>query len=262
MHLDPAASIAPRWPAASRRRLMLAAYLDYLLLGAPWTIGVWALEAFWPALGRLSLPLRIGYFLVLEAILLGPVKWSPGQYCMGIVAWKRSAFADPRDPDTVKPSYLVDPWLKANGRWWTVLFGVLVIEDAARSISRWTMWHAPMPVMGMQLSSEATIAFQILFGLVEVAVGVAVLRLKPVAMPLGLAVYGFMIASTVLSWELLPAWLEQAVTAKRAFLGRPTRPGEIGFMSEFVPVGTVIAGVVALGWLGLIWRRARRAAAG
>ena len=248
-----------RWPVASAKRLLLSGYLDYLLFGAPWAIAVWALESSWPALPRLSLPLRLCYFLVLEATLLGPLKWSPGQYCLGIVAWKRSPFADPRDPETVHPTYLVDPRIKSNERWWTVLLGVLSILDAAKSISRWTLWHAPMPVMGMQLSSEATIAFQILLGVAEVAVGVAVLRLRPAALMLGLVVYGFLIVSILLSWDLLPAWIEQAVTAKRASLGRTSRPGEIGSMSTLVPVATLVSCCVALGWVALVARRARKA---
>lgn len=210
----------------------------------------------------MSFPLKVLLFLALETLLVTLVKeWSAGQYCLGIVSYKRSPFASPSDPQSEKPSYLVDPWLSAHERWWTVLFGVLAILDGAKSLARWTMWHAPLPFMGAQLSSEASMAVQVCVGVIEVMVGVAVLRLKKVALPLGLVVYGFLLVSTVLSWQLLPDWVEHYVVARRSFQGLSPRPGEIEFMQALVPMGTLFVAVVATGWLILIGRRAHHAGA-
>ena len=246
-----------RWPFASRRRLLLAIYLDYLLFGAPWTIATAALEQFWPGMKRLSFPLEVGFFLALEALLMARVRWSPGQYCLGIVTSERSPFA-PIGPGE-KPAYLVNPWLLAHERWWTILLGVLVILDGAKAVTRWTRWHSPVPFMGVHLPFEASVACMVLFGLAEVWIGVAALRLMPVVRPLGLAVFGLLAASTVMSWGLMPDWIERYVVARRAAMGMTPRPREIEVLQALIPIGNLAAAVVAAIWTFGIGGRAMRA---
>ena len=259
MAWTPGDAPTPRWPFASRRRLLLAIYLDYLLFGAPWTIAAAALERFWPSLDRLSFPLNLAFFLVLEFVLMARVRWSPGQYCLGIVASERSAFA-PIGPDE-KPVYLVDPWLLAHERWWTLLFGVLTILDGAKAIARWTMWHAPVPFMGVLLPFEASVAVMVLFGVAETWVGVAALTLRPIVGPLGLAVFGALAASSVLSWGLMPEWVERYVVARRTHAGMTPRPGEIELMQVVIPSVNLGAALVAAIWAVGLGGRAKRARA-
>ncbi len=260
MHMNPVASIESPWSAASRKRRFLAAYLDYLFFGAPWTVAIWALAALWPALQQFSFSLNILLFLVFEALLVTVVKWSPGQYCLGIVSRQHISFASLPDFRGPTPTYLVDRWLYTHERWWTLLFGVLAVLDGAKSLARWTFWQAPFPFLGTHPSAEASIAVQLFVGAAEVTVGITVLRLKWAALPLGLVVYGLLFVSTLLSWQLLPGWIEEHVVARRSLQGRSPRPGEIAFMQTFVPVGTVFAAGVATAWLALIGRRAQQAA--
>lgn len=259
MSLDLGAPTQPRWPAASGKRLLLALYLDYLLLGAPWTIAAEAVEESWSGVKPLSLPLKLLFFLVAETILFSQVRWSPGQRCLGIVAIERTPFADPIGGRPPKPIYLVDPWLKANERWWTVLYGVYLVLDGAKAIARWTMWHAPLPFMGMQLSTQLSIAVSVLLGLVQWGAGATALRLAPLARPLGLALFGVILADALLSWRMLPQWIEHYVIARRAYQGAVPRPGEIEFMQLAIPWVTATTAIVGTVWTVAIGRRARRA---
>ena len=260
MTLDP--GDPTRWPFASRKRLLLAVYLDYLLLGAPWTVAAEAVEQFWPGVKQLSTPLKFVFFLVAESILYSQVRWSPGQACLGIVAIERTPFAAPIGGRPPKPIYLVEPWLKANERWWTIVYGVYLILDGAKSIARWTFWHAPMPFMGQQLPTQLSIAVSILQGLVQWWAAVAALRLSTLARPLGLALFAVIAADTLLSWRLLPSWIEDHVIARRAYQGAVPRPGEVEFMQLAIPWVTLATAFVGVLWAIVIGLRARRARAG
>ena len=247
------------WPVASRKRRVLAGYLDYLLLGGPWAVAMWFLADSLPPLQRASFPLKLVIFFLLEVVALKLLMWSPGQYCLGIVAFRRSPFAAPQDSSAAKASYGVDPHLFFHERWWTMLFGVLAVLSGTKDLVRWTMWHVPLPVMGVQLTEQASIRLQVLVGAAEIFIGVAALRLNPLVLPVGLAVYGFQVVSTVLSWPLLPGWVETYVRERRSYQGLTPRPGEAEFMQAVVPIGMVVLGVVAALWSVFVGRRARQA---
>lgn len=249
------------WPVALRKRRVLAGYLDYLLFGAPWAVAMWIVADSVPQLHRASFPVKVILFVILEALVLKLIKWSPGQHCLGIVAFQRSPFVSSHDPTSAKPSYFVEPYLFANGRWWTVLFGVLAVLSGAKDLARWTMWHAPLPIMGVELSAQLSVAVQALIGAAEILVGVAVLRLSALALPVGLTVYGFQLVSTVMSWRLMPKWVEAYVHDRRSYQGTVPRPGEIEFMQAVVPAAMVLFAVAAAGWLLLVGRRSRQARA-
>ena len=51
------------WPIASRKRLFLAAYLDFLLFGIPWTLTMRGLERLVPDLQQSSWALKVAAFL-------------------------------------------------------------------------------------------------------------------------------------------------------------------------------------------------------
>lgn len=123
------------------------------------------------------------------------------------------------------------------------------------------MWNTPIPFMGVQLSSEASVVFQILFGVAEVTVGIMVLRLNRIVTPLAIVICACLLVSTVVSWQLLPGWIEEYVNARRTYRGMSPRPGEVEFMQAYVPVAMLVVPIAVTGWLILIGRRARGAAA-
>jgi hypothetical protein len=249
----------PWWPPASRKRLFVAGYLDYLIVGVPLALAVHLITSQWQEMQRASWPIRMAFFLTLEFVLMKKTQWSPGMRAMGIVAFRRSPFERPNDPRESRPAYLVEPAIFHRERWWTILLGVLLILDGARVAVRWTLWHAPMPLMGMQPGETAAILIRIVTGALEIVAGAGVLRLSRPGVALGAGVLGFQIVSWLTSWSLLPGWAAREVLARRAAAGAAPRQGEIAFMQSFAPVVMVAGGLLVMGWLVLAGWRVRRA---
>ncbi len=249
----------PWWPAASRKRLFLAGYLDYLIAGVPLVLAVHLITSQWQEMQRASWPIRMAFFLTLEFLFLKKIQWSPGMRAMGIVAFRRSPFERPIDPREARPAYLVEPRIFYQERWWTILLGVLLILEGTRVAARWILWHAPMPFMGMQPGETAAILIRIVTGALEIVAGAGLLRLSRPGVTLGLGVLGFQIASWIVSWSLLPGWVAREVVARRAAAGAAPRQGEIAFMQSFAPIVMVAGGLVMVSWLLLAGWRVRRA---
>ena len=210
---------------------------------------VWGLSESVPDIQRLSLPIKLFLFLGLEAVLVRGFSWSPGHWLLGIHRLRIDAFAVPVAAEKRQPTYLVEPWLKLNERWWTILFGVLAILNGAKALVRWTMWTPAIPFMGIQLHEATSVEVLLALGTAECLVGCVALRLRPVIVILGRIVYGVTIASTVLSWQLWPAWVERYVLARRAFQGLPVREGEVEFMQQIVPFSIIATGLVMGTWM-------------
>jgi len=215
------------WPNATKKRKVLALYLDYLLFGVPWSIAVWILTSTVPGLEREPWGARIVLFALLEWSILKFVKSSPGQWLLGIRDVGRVDPSIPIDQGGVRITKVVEPWLKSNERWWIILFGVLAILNGSKSMVRWTMWGVAMPFFGIELTEATSAVVMTLFGMLECAVGIAALRLKPIVLPLGVVNYGANLVSIVLSWPLLPQWIEEAQRARRQAQRLPVRPGKL-----------------------------------
>lgn len=224
------------WTKASRKRRVLALYLDFLIVGGPWTLAVWGLHEAVPGIQRLHYPIQLFLLLVLETVLLHRFSWSPGHWLLGIRRLSTDPFALPGAPERLRPAYVVEPWLKRNERWWTILFGVVAVLDGVKSLVRWTMWTPAIPFMGVQLTDGVSVAVLLVLGTLECAVGCAVLRLRPVVVALGPVYYGVILTSVILSWPLWPAWAERFLVARRAYQGLPVREGEVEFIQRFVPL--------------------------
>ena len=244
------------WPAPSRRRLWLALYLDYLLIGGPLEILLWALDPLVPGLRKSSFLIRVAVVSVLDLALLGRHDWSPGRRALGIV--RQSPAPGAADAPPHRRPLVVDPRLLAAERWWTVLLGVYLVLDGTKLLMRWTLWSRPMPFLGMALDAPTSAVFQVMLGIVGCVVGVGVLRLRARVVVVGVVLMGLVMLSTIASWSLLPEWITHEVAARREVTGRVGRPGEVEFMKALVPVGTVVASVLTMAWLGLVLRRARR----
>ena len=248
---------AERPSRASWQRRLLACFLDYLLFGVPWALVVWSLGKTLPS--TLSFLIGLAVFMGLEALLL-QVGWSPGHWLLGI---RRVVVADPLAASGTRSSWIVDPWLKSNEKWWTMLFGVLAILDGAKSLVRWSMWTPPIPFLGFQLDEATSAWVLVALGVFECAIGWAALRLRQELLPVGLTYYVLTIGSTLLSWRLWPAWVEKYTLARRAYQGLPLRDGEVELMQRLIPGSMVVGGILLGLWMLLVaWRihRARTAA--
>ncbi len=246
-------------PSATKKRMLLALYIDYLLFCAPWTIVVWVLTTALSISESEPFSVRIILFMLLEVLILKYARWSPGQWLLGIQDVSRIDLSTPIAQSGVQITKVVEPWLRSNERWWTILFGVLVILNGTKSMIRWTTWSLPTPFFGIQLGEVSSALLMTLLGIFECTVGMAALRLKPIVLPLGALYYTENLISVLLSWHLWPQWIEKAQTARRQYQGLPVRPREIELMQAIVPTAFVVFLVATLVYLAIVYLRVRKA---
>ena len=247
------------WPHASRRRRLLAIYLDFLLLGPLFHLAFWALDRYIPTIRSLELPLRLTGFAIIEWVMVDRFKWSPGNFALGIRLRPLSPLEAPIEPEAERFVPLVDPRLLAQERWWTILAGVLFVLDGAKVMTRWTQWTRPMPFFGVALDPASSAPVQVLVGAIEFAIGIGVLRLHPLAPPTGIAFHLLLAASTIMSWSLLGNWIAIDLAGRRAAQGRMVGPEEIRNMQVVFPVLAIAVNALAVVWMTLVWPRTRRA---
>ena len=212
---------------ASRARLILAIYLDFLLFSVPWAL----MEHF---LIRVPAPAKYAAFALIELLLRQVIRRSPG-------VWLLSA----------------GPGGKTH--WLPTVAGVLLLLEGTKGLVRWTMWTPPVPLFGMQVSAEAWPWVAMTFGAIECVLAYLFFRMRPAALYAGVAYFVTVIISTVMSWPLWDAWAALNTTRRRAYQGMPLREGEIEQMQAMVPevlligLGLYLAAVVIAG--ALILRR-------
>lgn len=247
-------ALAQGWRPARKRRLLLAVYLDYLLFGAVVALAQWAV----PGLDRAPAWSRFLLFLLAEAVLVGLVRDSPGARLLGLRLAQPQAYLASGQASLQAAVALVPESLLAREAWWTILFGVLAVLDGVKMAVRWTAGLPPAPWFGLALPAAGAAAVALTMGALEVLVGAGVLRLRRWAVPLGLAIFGAVLASALVGAEQLADWAAAAQAARRELQGVPLRPGEIEFARRFLPSGTVAASALALVWLLAIGVRIRR----
>jgi hypothetical protein len=246
------------WPLASAVRTLFALYIDYLLFCAPWRITIWALTTFID-LEREPFGLRIIFFGILESSLFKHVKWSPGLWLLGIQYQTKIDYSVPIEKGGTRNVRIVDPWLRSNERWWTMLFGVLAILNGAKSMVRWTTWKNPFPFFGVQLDDVSSALLMFVLGAFECIVGMAALRLRPAVLPLGALYYIAYASSVLLSWHLWPDFIEKVLRTLRQHQGLPVRLGGIESLQAALPMLFLVVPVTALIYLAPVYLRVRKA---
>ncbi|MET0340689.1 MAG: hypothetical protein ABW252_06790 [Polyangiales bacterium] len=224
----------------SRKRLLLAIYVDLLLFTTVSQLASWlvAQRAFSP-----SLPVAAFAFAAIELGILR-VGGSPGTWSLGIVRHEGVRAVLPAWP--------------RRERWWTVLVGVLALLSGAKEATRWTVGLPPPPFMGLTLSWDQAAAVITTSGIVSILAGVGVLRTHARAALLGLAINLVTTTSWVASSAQIPAWVEARTRAQRAQQGLPQREGDIERLTWMLRGGVLFGGVVGGVWLLVAWRRFRR----
>ena len=246
-----------RAPASGRRQL-LAVYLDYLLFGGVWALAVWALGPRLAGVTREAVVAKTLVFAIVEIALVRFARWSPGNALLSIEL-PGSELLYPPGRSAGRPAVPAVPErLLLAETWWTILFGVLAILSGVEQAVRWTVAAPPTPWFGLELPAAGSAALCIVVGVLECLVGAAALRLRPAVLPLSVVVHGASIASAVLAYDVLPAWIAEYVAAWRAHQGLPASPGEAAEAARWMPPLFVLLPPIALGWSVLVWRRARR----
>lgn len=249
------------WPHASKLRRVLAIYLDLIVISSGWSIAHWALSTIIPGLEAVPFVAKLGGFLVIEILLLRQVKWSPGNDLLGIRLRLSDEYLASGQESLLRGTLVVEPRVTRAEAWWTILFGVLVILNGAKTAVRWTMFTPPPLVFGAQLPEEVSPPFYLAAGVLECLVGAAALRMRWYVAPLSVACFGLASLSALLSHDRLPGWIETYTHARRAYQGMPVRPGEVELMQTLAPMFLIVP-LILLAWglavsLRVRWRSER-----
>lgn len=225
----------------SRKRLVLAIYLDFLLFATAVQVASWlvAQRAF-----MASLPVLCVAFTVLETGMLQGLGSSPGTWTLGIVQHEGSRM-------------VLGTW-PLRERWWTVLIGVLALLSGTKEATRWTLGLPPPPFMGLTLSWDVAAAVITGTGLASIAAGVGVLRTSARAALLGVAINVLTLVSWSASSAQIPAWVEARTRAQRSLQGLPEREEGAERLGWMLRGGVLFGGMVGGTWLLFAWRRFRR----
>lgn len=248
------------WPIASKKRRLLAVYIDFIIFNAAWGLIIWGAAQLVPALQDLPGPTKFAVFLGVELALFRFVRWSPGNQLLGIRPGFTAGFASSGQPSLLSSELFADPELLLRERWWTILFGVFALLEGLKSLVRWTIFAPPQPIFGMETSPMVSALVFVLSGICECLVGFAALRLHPVVLPAAIFVYGGTAISAILSLKLLPAWIEAYTHARRAYQAVPVRPGEVELMQALLPAFVLLPAVLLV-WAVFVFLRSRRGTA-
>jgi len=243
-----------RWVPARRRRLWLAAYLDFLIFSVPWAYFVAATDRFAP--GFAAQPLFVQYiaFAVVELIILNQTSASPGARLLGIRFVAAKSGQSRVDALWRNRIPFVDLDLQKLESWFSILVGVWLLLDASKMLTRWTMYSPPLPLFGFQTAGLGGVLTSLTIGAIEAYIAFLVLRMQPRALMLGAPFYGFLAVSSAFSWDLWDDWAARYVVARRAYEGLPVKPGEIESLQSMSPE-VMIVGIAFNGALILLLTR-------
>jgi hypothetical protein len=226
---------------ASGTRLALAIYLDYLLFGSVWSLGLRFLAS-----GESYDLAQYLSFASVEALLIWMVKWSPGEFLMSMEYLREPD--DPIEPEGHRASgrLAVHSGIWARETVLTIALGVYFILDGTKSLVRWTTWSPPAPFFGSQLTADWGVVLAVVSGLVFIGLGAAALRLAPFAPHLVIAFSLFQLADIGVIWRLWDDFTREMIVRRREHKGLPVREGEIEFAQAIMPEGAVAAALAQI----------------
>ena len=224
---------------ASKKRILLSVYLDYLFFAVLWELLVYFT---WP---DRNLPFWAEFltFGILEAVVY--VRW--GSFGMHILSIDRA-------------TRQVDPLIYRHETWLTMLLGVLLFLEGTKQLVRWTQYVVAQPAFGFMLDLPTQVAVNVVTGAVSVCAGYLFLKLHRSGFWIALAVGIVAIISYVLSWPLWDQAVAQLATVRRQHQGLPVRQDEIEFMQAIVPEALIALMGLALVAVSFTYGRFRSAA--
>lgn len=243
---------AEHFVPASKRRLLLAIYLDFLLYGIPWGIANYALLEFVPEFEAYSSPAKALTFTALELLLHLVFRWSPGTRFLSIT------YLNPSDglnisiaPDS-KGMPAVDSATLAAETNLSLLVATLMTLEGAKGFVRWVEYSPPAPMFGALVSDAAWPVVAMGGGAIECLIAYLIFKLDKRALWIGVPYFAANLLSAVLSWPLWTDWAARAVTMRRAAQGAAVRPGEIETLQGMMPAMAVGACILYLAGLFVV----------
>jgi hypothetical protein len=214
---------------ASRKRIFLALYFDYLVLSPVLILGLYL------STGRFDIPTwqELVVLLIYEAILYH-VTDSPGFRLLSMRKAGRSLHPEGQLPVPVD-TLLVDGQIYFHERWQTMLVGTLYLAEGSKQMVRWSMWIPPLPFFGIPTNETSFAVYSIVLGGLLMYTGYMFLRLKRAGFWLGIGIAASIAVSTVLSWNQWDSIAKELLIRRRSFQGLPIRSGEVEFLQAILP---------------------------
>ncbi len=228
-----------QWVSASKKRLLLSAYIDYLYVSVLWTFLGYTLTSFFTDISALP---PLGRWLLFGAYELLIFKFnfpSIGAKFLSIGKFKYQAF-DKAGKTITSHLSLVNSWIKANESWCSMIVALLFLTDGTKSLVRWMMWTPPMPFFGMQTSAQASIIIYLVIGAVEIGISFYLFRLNMRGFFIGYPYLILTSLSTLMSWNLWDSFAEEMVIRRKTYQGLPVKEDEIEFFQSIMPEAILI----------------------
>lgn len=202
---------------ASRKRILLALYLDLILFMVPWGWANYLLRD-----GELHFGVGVLVFAVIRFATrrLGA---SPGMHML-----------------SVGRDRTVDPMILARENWLTMLLGALFVLQGAKQLVNWIYVDVPEPFFGFMPGQTAQVAIHLSAGILLVSIGYLYFKMVRQGFWLAaLAVSGSLV-SCVVSWSHWMQTVPEMAIARRALQGRVVSEQELEFMRAVMPIGFVV----------------------
>lgn len=235
-------------PVASKKRRLLAVYVDYLVFAAVvapllWIAGRAGYDVHWAVV--------FFAFVVVEAAGTKWARSTPGAWALSITE---------RDG-----THTVAAPIKQTERWWTMLIGVGMILSGTKSMVRFTEGLPPLPVFGPE-NELGAFAITTLVGVGTLVAGVLILKCRVAGPLLGLGIGALQSGMIALAWDQLEDWGFRRVAIQRELQGRPAPTGDqvaaLWGLFQTGMIVTLLVGVVLLGLAYVRFRRGRAEAVG
>ncbi len=210
---------------ASKKRLLLAWYIDFLFF-----MTLWGLLTYFLSLEN-SLPIWAPYltFLIVRTL---------ATKFIGSIGY--SFLSIDKDNLSVNPNIL------STENWLSILVGVVLLLEGTKQLVRWTQVFVSQPAFGFFPDESTQVLIHLLFGVFSILAGYWFLKLDIRGFIAGMAVTIASLISDGLSWKLWDPVIEQMVLSRREVEGLPVREGEIEMMQSLMPEGLVVFAVVSM----------------
>ncbi|WP_027156854.1 hypothetical protein [Methylobacter luteus] len=223
---------------ASKKRLLLSWYLDFLFF-----MTLWVLLSYFLGLDE-SMPFWEPY-VVFVVIRLITSKF------IGSIGY--TFLSINKDDMSVNNDILI----KEN--WLTILLGVLLVLEGTKQLVRWTQMFVSQPAFGFFPDETTQIVIHLAFGVFFILAGYWFLKLDVKGIIVGIGVALLNLVSDVLSWKLWDPVVEQMVLKRREVQGLPVREGEIEMMQSFMPEGMVVVATIGIIAMAITYPRFKNA---
>lgn len=225
---------------ASKKRLFLAFYLDYILLSL--VVGYFSI--FVLNIKEVPIYINLVILLIFESIITQKFE-SPGMKLLSI-SKRRISCTDDDGKICSKKINIVDPEIYNNENWLTIIIGIFFILEGSKRCIRWAIWTPSSPFLGIQTDDLSFPLISIAMGVICISAGYFYFKLSKYGFWLAIGILLTDIFSIVLSWDQWDEICKQLIINRREYQGLPVTEESIHFMQSIIPEYTIGFSIVIL----------------